>query len=116
MDAQISDTSMGLMKALHFLQIQQRRTPKRKFTYEAHGTAVHGKQKITREQREEMNNILDELQALDPAKSKGKDNGDRIKELFKQLGKLPVDFVPVKRELRIDRSKTYPYRSKKRGG
>jgi hypothetical protein len=31
------------------------------------------------------------------------------------LSKLPVKFVPVKVERPVDRSKTYPYRSTKRG-
>jgi hypothetical protein len=114
MDAQIADTSMGLMKALHFLSTQQqRRKVKPKFTYQPAGNMVMGKHKITRTQRAEMVGILQELNALDPSE---KDHSDRIKELFKQLGKLPVSFVPVRRQTRIDRSKSYPYRSKKRGG
>jgi hypothetical protein len=115
MDAQIADTSMGLMKALHFLSTQQqRRKVKPKFTYQPAGNMVMGKHKITRAQRAEMVGILAVLQTLDPAE-KDRD-GDRIVDLFKQLGKLPVSFVPVQRQTRIDRSKTYPYRSKKRGG
>jgi hypothetical protein len=114
MDAQISDTSMGLMKALHFLSQQQRRTVKPKFTYKPAGTAVKAKNKITRTQRAEMVGIMAELQTLDPAE-KDRD-GTRIMELFQQLGKLPVSFVPVRRQTSIDRSKSYPYRSKKRGG
>jgi hypothetical protein len=114
MDAQISDTSMGLMKALHFIQLQQRRKPKPKFRYESAGTAVRAKNFISRKDRTKVLAILQELKTFDP--SQGEVDRERIKQLFSDLGKLPVNLVPVKHQIRIDRSKTYPYRSKKRGG
>jgi hypothetical protein len=113
---EVRSTQDGILRAFSLLVAQQNRPRqvKPKFTYEQAGSAVKGRNKITRAQRAEMISIVEELTGLDP--SKGSGDGERIKELFKQLGKLPVNFVPVKRQVRIDYSKSYPYRSTKRGG
>jgi hypothetical protein len=113
---EVRTTQDGILRAFAFLVAKQSnpRQVKQKFTYEQAGTAIKGRNKITRAQRTEMIDIIGQLTPLDPAK--GSVDGDKIKELFKQLGKLPVNFVPVKRQVRIDYSKSYPYRSTKRGG
>lgn len=115
MDAttEIPDTSMGLMKALHYLTRSDRRPVTQKYSYEAAGSAVHAGHGITREQRAEMIDLVRQLRKLDP---EAESDNALIKELLAQLSKLPVRFIPVKRRIKIERSKTYPYRSKKRGG
>jgi hypothetical protein len=113
MDALVADTSMGLMKAFHFLIQQQRREVKPKFNYTPFGSGVHASRCLKKEERETINKIVGEIRTLDPSAS---ENAGRMKELFKEIGAQPVKFVPVKREVRIDTAKKYPYRSKKRGG
>ena len=113
MDAVVADTSMGLMKAFHFLMQQQRRVPKKKFNYTPFGSAVHGQRCLTKSEHAAVDKIVGELRMLDPSDSK---NFDRVKELMKEISGQPVKFVPIKREVRIDTSKKYPYRSTKRGG
>jgi hypothetical protein len=105
------DTLTGLMRAFHFLTQQKRRVPKPKFTYAAAGSAVHAAKRLSKQQRADVTDIVKELTTLDPAAAS---DSDRIKELITALTKHPVKFVPVKRETRIDTSKVYPYRSKKR--
>jgi len=109
----IADTSMGLMKAFAYLLQEQRRPTAPKFTYAPAGSAVHARFKLPKEQRARVFGIVGDLSALDP---KDPSDSDRIKQLISDLSKLPVKFVPVKRETRIDNSKSYPYASKKRGG
>jgi hypothetical protein len=113
MDSVIADTSMGLMKAFHFLTMQQRRTPTKKFDYLPAGSTVHASRCLSKEERNTITGLVTELSELDP---KAPEDSDRIKQLISELSKQPVNFVPVKRERRIDRSKSYPYRSMKRGG
>ena len=113
MDRVVADTSMGLMKAFHFLTMQQQRPIKPKYRYEPAGSAVHASRRLSVEEQKEVRSKLDELKTLDPADRK---NDERIQKLVSALGKLPVQFVPVKSEIRIKVSKTYPYTSKKRGG
>jgi len=113
MDALVSDMSMGLMKAFHFLMQQQRRVPKKKFNYTPFGSAVHGQRCLTKSEHAAVYKIVGELRMLDPSDSK---NFDRVKELMREISAQPVKFVPMKREVRIDTSKKYPYRSKKHGG
>jgi hypothetical protein len=108
----VADTSMGLLKAFAFLLQQQRRAPKPKFEYQPAGNAVHARTMLKPQQRAAVNSTLAGLQALDPADPA---DSDRIKQLIDTLTKLPVKFVPVRRETRIDRSKSYPYGSKRQG-
>ncbi len=113
MDAlRVEDTSMGLMKALHFITTQQqRRKVKPKFQYASAGSTTRATRCLTRFERSHVTELVQQLVPLDP-----KAQQDQIKEIMQQLSKLPVAFFPVKREMRIDYSKTYPYRSTKRGG
>ena len=113
MDAVVADMSMGLMKAFHFLIQQQRREPKKKFNYTSFGSAVHAQRCLTKAEHAAVDRIVGELRMLNPSKP---ENQDRVKELMKEMSAQPVKFVPMKREVRIDTSKTYRYRSKKRGG
>jgi hypothetical protein len=113
MDRAVADNSMGLMKAFHFLAKQQQRPIKPKYRYEPAGSAIHASRRLTAEERNAVSSKLDELKTLDPSDRK---NDERIQKLVSALGKLPVKFVPVKSEIRIKVSKTYPYASKKRGG
>ena len=57
--------------------------------------------------------LVDKLKV---ARSPDDANNETIETLLKELSKLPVKFVPIKLEQRIDYSKPYPYRSTKRGG
>jgi hypothetical protein len=107
------DTLTGMMRAFHFLTQSKRRVPKPKFTYAAAGSAVHAAKRLSEQQRLDVTAIVKELHTLDPAAAS---DSDRIKDLIGQLTKHPIKFVPVKRETRIDTSRSYPYRSKKRGG
>ena len=100
------DTLTGMMRALHFLTQSKRRVPKPKFTYAPAGSAVHAAKRLSRQQRADITVICQELASLDPTAAS---DSDRIKQLITDLSKHPVKFVPVKRETRIDRSKTYPY-------
>lgn len=102
----IADTSMGLMKAFNFLLQEQRRPAAPKFTYASAGSAVHARFKLSKATREKMESIVAELRALNP---KAPDDSDRIKQLIAELTKLPVKFIPVKRQTRVDNSKVYPY-------
>ncbi|WP_315782220.1 hypothetical protein [Bradyrhizobium sp. SZCCHNPS1003] len=113
MDAlRVEDTSMGLTKALHFITTQQdRRKVKPKFQYAAAGSTTRATRCLTKFERSHITELVQQLVPLDP-----KTQQDQIKEIMQQLSKLPVTFFPVKREMRIDYSKTYPYRSTKRGG
>src|SRR6266481_5521681 len=96
MDAVVADTSMGLMKAFHFL-IQQRREPKKKFNYTPFGSAVHAARCLTKEEHAAVDKIVGELRTLDPSKP---ENQARVKELMKEISTQPVKFVPIKREVR----------------
>jgi hypothetical protein len=109
----VADTSMGLMKAFHFLIQQGRREPKKRFNYTPFGSAVHAARYLTKAEHAAVDKIVGELRTLDPSK---RENQDRVKELMKEISAQPVKFVPIKREVRVDTSKKYPYRSKKRGG
>src|ERR1700726_1349803 len=100
------DTLSGMMRAFHFLTQSKRRVPKPKFTYAPAGSAVHAAKPLSKDQRAVVTQICRELASLDP---KAASDSDRIKELITELTKHPVKFVPVKREARIDQSKTYPY-------
>ncbi len=112
MDASIDNNSMGLMKALHFITTQQqRRKVKPKFKYVSTGSTTRATRCLNKFERSHVTELVQQLVLLDP-----KTQQDQIKEIMQQLSKLPVAFFPVKREMRIDYSKSYPYRSTKRGG
>lgn len=102
----IADTSMGLMKAFHYLLQSQRREPTPKYTYAPAGRSVHARRRLTKSQNDQVKVLVSELHTLDP---KVKADNPRIKELIEALAKLPVKFVPIKRETRIDNTKVYPY-------
>lgn len=109
----IDDTHMGMLKAFHFRLARRNNPPppKRKHTYETAGTVVHASRRLLPAERSKVAGLVAQLAVLDPHT-----DGDQIKDILKQLGAQPVKFVPVKRETPISTSKTYPYRSKKRGG
>jgi hypothetical protein len=100
------DTLTGLMRAFHFLTQSRMRAPEPKFTYAPAGSAVHAAKRLMKRQRADVTALVKELASLDLAAAS---DGDRIKGLITALSKQPVKFVPVKRETRIDRSKSYPY-------
>jgi hypothetical protein len=103
---QAVDTLTGLMRAFHFLTQSKRRPIKQKFVYEPAGSVVHASSHMSKRLRIDVTAIVGELKSLDP---KAPSDSARIKELITQLSKYPIKFVPVKREHRIDRSKTYSY-------
>jgi hypothetical protein len=101
----------GLMKAVAFLA-RPKPQPKNKFSYRTAGTAVHARRRLRPSENVAVNALVSDLAKLDPNNS---EHDARIKETINALGKLPVKFVPIKRETRISTSKSYPYRSAKRG-
>jgi hypothetical protein len=101
----------GLMKAFAFLA-RPKPQPKVKFTYKTAGTAVHARRRLRPHENASVNQLVSELAHLDP---NNVDHDAKIKETISALGKLPVKFVPIKRETRISNAKVYPYRSTKRG-
>jgi hypothetical protein len=107
------NNSMGLMKAFHFLLQEQKRTIKKKFDYVPNGTVVHASRRLRKDEASQVNDIVSQLNVLDP---KDEANNESIKSMLADLAKLPVKFVPLKRQFPIDYSKPYPYRSTKRGG
>ena len=107
------NNSMGLMKAFHFLLQQQKRTIKKKFDYVPNGTVVHASRQLKADESSKVNGLVSQLNTLDP---KDNANDETIKSLLTELSKLPVKFVPLKRQFPVDYSKPYPYRSTKRGG
>ncbi|WP_315740009.1 hypothetical protein [Bradyrhizobium sp. SZCCHNR1093] len=113
MDAlRVEDTSMGLMKALHFITTQQqRRKIKPKYQYAPAGSTTRATRCLTRFERSHITELVQQLSALDP-----KTQQDEIAQIIRELSGQPIKFVPVKHEMRIDYSKTYSYRSTKRGG
>jgi hypothetical protein len=101
----------GLMKAFAFLA-RPKPGPKVKFTYRTAGTAVHARRRLRPSENVAVNQLVSDLAILDPNNT---DHDAKIKETINALGKLPVKFVPIKRETRIQTAKVYPYRSTKRG-
>lgn len=107
-----TDTQMGLLKAMHFIATQdQRRKVKQKFVYESDGSTTRATRCLTKAERAEITALVEKLLILDPRTQQ-----DQVQQVMKDLAGKPIKFVPVKREMRIDYSKSYPYRSKKRGG
>lgn len=109
---EVRTTHDGLLRAFGLL-MGQKRTIKQKFTYRPFGSAIHATRRLTKDENKIVDDIAAKLKKLDP------NNDEEAKQyqvLLKELSKLPVKFVPLKYEERIDYSKAYPYRSKKRGG
>lgn len=113
MREQTSDITTGLMKAFHFLSQQKYRKRPSKFEYQPVGSVVHASRCLSVDERSAVDRLLKQLSQLDPSVSS---NNSKIQDLISDLGKHQVNFIPVRRETRITRSKSYPYRSKKRGG
>ena len=103
-----TDITTGLMKAVHFLSQQRHRNLRQKFEYQEAGSVVHASRCISKSDRERVDVLLKQVGKLDAANP---ENHSQIENLISELSKLPVKFIPVKREIRIDRSKRYPYRS-----
>jgi hypothetical protein len=108
-------TQEGILRAFALLLAQQSkpRQVKPKYEYRSFGTKIHAARRLTSAERQPVEDLLIKLKALDP---RDEANDQEIKSVLKELNKHPVKFVPVKLAIKIDRSKTYPYRSKKRGG
>jgi hypothetical protein len=112
---EVRTTQDGILRAFALL-LQQKSTPrevKQKFVYRPFGSAVHAARYLKKDEAAAVDALVDKLKVLNPQDDA---NTSTIERLLKDLGKLPVKFVPMKLEQRIDRSKTYPYRSRKRGG
>jgi seryl-tRNA synthetase len=112
---EVRSTEDGMLRAFANLVQQQSnaRKIKQKRIYREIGNAIHASRCLTKSEAASVNRIVDKLNDLDP---RDEANATMIDSLFKELGKHPIKFVPRKREQRVDHSKTYPYRSTKRGG
>jgi hypothetical protein len=112
---EVRTTADGILRAFGLLvgQASAPRQIKPKFAYRSNGSAIHSARCLTKAEHEIVDDLVAKLRKLDPQ------NDEETKEyqaLLKELSKQPVKFVPLKYGQRIVRSKTYPYRSKKRGG
>lgn len=112
---EVRTTQDGLLRAFGMLMQQgaQPRQIKKKYVYQPFGNAVHASRCLKKAESDAVDALFVTIKALDPSNEV---NGEQLKSLFKELGKHPVKFVPIKAQRRIDYSKRYPYRSKKRGG
>ncbi|ARQ95277.1 hypothetical protein [Bradyrhizobium phage BDU-MI-1] len=112
---ELRTTQDGILRAFGLL-MKRASTPrqiKQKFVYQPFGSAIHAARHLKKHEAEAIDAIVDELKALDASVD---ENKSKVQGLLKELSKHPVKFVPVKAQRRVDYSKTYPYRSKKRGG
>lgn len=112
---EVRSTMDGVLRAFALL-LKRQSTPrqiKQKYVYRSFGSAVHAARHLTKSEAAAIDAIVDELKVLDPTND---DNKESVEKLLKELSKHPVKFVPIKLQQRIDYSKPYPYRSKKRGG
>ena len=112
---EVRTTQDGILRAFGLL-LQQQSKPrqiKQKRTYRSFGSAIHATRRLTKQEHEAVDGLVQKLKQLDP-----RDDADteQYQQLLKELSKQPVKFVPMKYEERIDYSKRYPYRSAKRGG
>ncbi|MGX9944979.1 hypothetical protein ACTG4Q_21175 [Bradyrhizobium denitrificans] len=112
---EVRTTQDSILKAFGLLlQAQSKpRQVKQKYVYRPFGSAVHASRRLTKAEGAAIDALVGKLETLDPRDDA---NNSEIERLLKDLSKLPVKFVPLKLEQRIDRSKSYPYRSTKRGG
>jgi hypothetical protein len=103
-----NDTTLGLLKAMHLRISEPQRRAQRaqstnRFTYESNGTALHARRCLRKSERDAINAIIYQLRDLQDQDLKK--NVTAIRKLLDELHRHPVSFVPVKREIRIDRSK-----------
>jgi hypothetical protein len=112
---ELRTTQDGILRAfaLLFQKQSQPRKVKQKVVYRPFGTAVHASRHLKAHEGAAVDALVGKLEALDPRDDA---NNETIEKLLKELSKLPVKFVPLKLEQRVDYSKPYPYRSTKRGG
>jgi hypothetical protein len=112
---EVRSTEDGILRAFGLLVQQQSKGSqvKRKRTYSSIGNAIHTSRCLRKAEAAAVDTIVGKLNAVDP---RDENNKVEIEALFKELAKHPIKFVPRKREQRVEYSKTYPYRSKKRGG
>jgi seryl-tRNA synthetase len=110
---EVRTTEDGLLRAFGMLVNQQSsRQVKQKRFYREMGNNVHATRPLSKLESKQVKDLLDKLKALNPRDEASKDQAQAI---LKLLSVLPVKFVPVKHEQRIDSSKTYPYASKRQG-
>src|SRR5438270_689575 len=109
---ELRSTQDGILRAFGLLmqQATRPRKVKQKFVYRPFGTAVHAARYLKRHEADAVDALVGKLEALDP---RDDENNETIESLLKELSKLPVKFVPMKLEQRVDYSKPYPYRSTK---
>jgi hypothetical protein len=112
---ELRSTEDGILRAFGLL-LQQQSSPrniKKKIESRPFGSAVHAARHLKKAEADAVNVLVDQIKVLDPRDDA---NAEQIQSLLKELSKLPVKFVPMKIQRRIDYSKSYPYRSTKRGG
>lgn len=105
-----NDITKGLIKAAMNLAQQKRRPAKEKFIYRDVGKQIHWSRMPTEAERDGVEAFMAQMAAVEDGDVKS------MKTLMGELAKFPIRFAQVKHETRIVTSKTYPYRSKKRGG
>lgn len=103
---EVRTTQDSILKAFGLLlQAQSKpRQVKQKFAYRQFGTAVHAKRRLSKAEAASIDALVAKLKALDPRDDA---NNTAIEGLLKELSALPVKFVPIKYEQRIDYSKSY---------
>lgn len=94
---EFNETTLGLLKAAHNLTAQANKPPKKKYQYEKAGTAIHAARCLKKKERDDLNFLLEQIRIAAA-------NGDTrdVEQLLKDVVRLPVKFVPVKRQLPID--------------
>ncbi|WP_439357952.1 hypothetical protein [Bradyrhizobium sp. DASA03007] len=100
---EVRTTHDSLLRAFGLLMGRQR-TIKQKFTYSPFGSAIHATRRLTKDENKAVDEIAAKLRKLDP---NNHEEAKQYQALLKELSKLPVKFVPLKYEQRIDRSKSY---------
>jgi seryl-tRNA synthetase len=111
---EVRTTEDGLLRAFGLLVSQQsNRQVKQKHFYRAFGNSIHATRKLSKAEAKSVAELLSKMKTLNPQDEASREEAHK---LMMKLSTLPVKFVPVKHEQHIDSSKTYPYRSAKRGG
>jgi hypothetical protein len=113
---ELRTTQEGILRAFALLvgQASKQRQVKPKYRDEKLGTKIHAVRHLKAHEREAVDELVVKLKSLNSADDNN--NDEEIRATLKELSKHPVKFVPVLHAIKLDRSKTYPYRSKKRGG
>ncbi|WP_316196708.1 hypothetical protein [Bradyrhizobium sp. SZCCHNS3053] len=103
---EIRTTQDSVLRAfgLLFKRSTSPRKVKQKFSYKPFGTAVHASRRLSAAEADNVNALVGALKTLDP---RDDENSAAIEKLMKALSALPVKFVPMKYEQRVDRSKRY---------